>query len=104
MKQFKLTAFIFLLTIPFSIYAAPPSNGFSIKPSNVGNIDQINIVKGEIIINDMQMLLSKTAKVHNPDKKFSSSRDLRQGMNIKFNSTIMDKKRMITEVWVLPDN
>ena len=104
MKQYKLklTTLLFLLTMPFSIYAAQLSGGISINPGNIGIIDHINVVKREIIINDMQMLLSATAKVHNPAKKFSSSRDLQQGMKIKFNSTTVNRKRMITEVWVLP--
>lgn len=106
MKQYKLklTTLLFLLTMPFSIYAASLSNGISIASGNIGPINLINAAKGEIVINDMQMLLSKSVKIHSPTKKISSSRELRKGMNIKFNSKIVGKKRMITEVWVLPGN
>ncbi len=100
----KLTALLFLLTTPFNIYADSLPSGISITLGNMGSIDRINVAKGEIVINDMHMLLSSTIKIHSPTKKISTRRELQQGMKINFKSAIVGQKIMVTEMWVLPNN
>ncbi len=67
-----------------------------------GNIDDIDIRSGRIIINDMQWKLSMNVKVHSMTTEFSSVQVLKKGMYLAFKVDTINGKSEIAEIWILP--
>ncbi len=63
-------------------------------------IDDINLSRLKIIINDFPLDLSPNAKVHSPNTEFSSLQVLKPGMKIFFSRP---SNRTINEIWILPE-
>ena len=102
-KTLTLSTLFFLLMLPFSPWAAA-TGAYPTTFSETGNIDRVDAAAGEIVIDDTLISLPSTAKVHRPAKKFSYSRDLKEGMKVGFSSNKVNGKTVITEIWVLPGN
>ena len=70
-----------------------------------GIIDRLDISRGEIVVNDTLMHISDNVKVHTTSTRFASVRALGKGaiIGVIF-STTSSVKRMIDEIWILPDD
>ncbi len=98
-----------LLILLISLGSAGVSQGAELPsyypetvPAMNGIIGYADIKQGVIVINDMSWKLSMNVRVHSLNTQFSSVRALRSGMRIAFESTSINGKVQLAEIWVLP--
>lgn len=68
-----------------------------------GNIDRIDIARGDIVINDMLMHIAENVRIHTPHIRFATVHALGKGVKIGYTfSTTSPVSRLIDEIWLLP--
>ena len=73
------------------------------KFERYGPIDDINLKKRTIIVDDVYMLMVNPLPVHTLTTRFSTPSQLRKGQIVGYTSyRDASHRRYITEIWVLP--
>ncbi len=102
--KLKLTAILFLFSLPFSIMAGQLPSHYPNDFSNVGTIQSINISTGAIVVSDEKQQLSSSLKVNSLTTRSASKGNLNRGMNIGFSLGNESGMQTISEIWILPKN
>jgi len=100
----NLTFGALLILLPISASAATLPDYYPEDFQMSGVIDQIDIKRGVIVVNDLPWSLSMNARVQTMNSEFSRLLSLRTGMIIGFKMNSINGKMLIAEIWVLPDN
>ena len=68
--------------------------------NHAGTIDDVDMERGGVIINDRARPISTNVRVHTPSTQFGSYRSLKKGQTVGFHVT--PGAGTIDEIWVLP--
>ncbi len=99
----KTNGLILLMLFSLSISASGLPDYYPEKLNHMqGNIDDIDIRTGRIIINDIPWKLSMNVKVHSMSTEFSSVQTLKKGTYLAFKVDTINGKSEIAEIWILP--
>lgn len=69
-----------------------------------GVVDRVDYTQREIVINDTLYHLSDSVAVHSPFEKNDTVYALQRGRRIGFSFLRDQRRRMVTEAWVLPSS
>lgn len=100
----KPTALAFLFMLSLGAAAAPLPDYYPRQFDRIGIIDRIDVGEGQIVIQDNLLLLSPGTAVHSPSRQFVLPRELRKDMKIGYELRKNGDKRVVTEIWILPDS